>query len=345
VSLTVNPRFSKWADDAVQVPRLRLLILIGSAVRNRAGLVRRDCISVLKNISRTCVLIIVFYEISVKTLIVMLAASAPIFEQSTVSPVLPDHSATPNAVAIVGPSIAATERSWKARAHYTYTQRAEDRRLDSDGRVKSEEVDVSTITSIDGVPVEQPVEHNGLPPPVAEQRKYQEKVRKVKRETPAERTARLQAEENENTSLIHEIPLAFDFLLVGEESIDGRPAYILLATPHPGYSPRGKYGRMFSRVEGKLWVDKQDFGWVKVDAHVIEPLSMGLFLARVLPGSRVTMEQLRVGEGMWMPRHIEARANAKILLIKTLAIDKELTYTDYQPAQNGIDLPLRRGPQ
>jgi len=40
---------------------------------------------------------------------------------------------------------------------------------------------------------------------------------------------------------------------------------VLHATPHPGYQAHGKYGKMFSKVEGKLWVDKQNFGWIKVD--------------------------------------------------------------------------------
>ena len=268
----------------------------------------------------------------------ILVASAPLFAQGNVS--LPeDRSSAQDARAIIGPSIAATDRSWRARAHYTYTQRAEDRRLDSDGHVKSEEVDVSAITFVNGVPVEQPMEHNGAPPSVGEQRKYQEKVNKMKRETIAERNARLLQEEEDNASLIREVPVALDFAIIGEETVDGRPAYVLRATPHPGYSPRGKYGKMFSKVEGMLWVDKQDFGWVKADAQVIEPLSMGLFLARVLPGSHLTMEQTRIGDGVWMPKHIEARASARILFIKSLVIDRRLTYSDYRPTQTGLGSP------
>ncbi len=111
---------------------------------------------------------------------------------------------------------------------------------------------------------------------------------------------------------------------------------MLQAIPHPGYSAGGKYGDMFSRVKGKLWVDKEDFGWIKADGQVIQPFSIGLFLARVLPGSHITMEQVRVGDWIWMPKHVEIRAAAKIFFIKTLVIDKILTYSDYRPAQTGI---------
>jgi hypothetical protein len=139
------------------------------------------------------------------------------------------------------------------------------------------------------------------------------------------------------------VPQAFNFDLIGEEVVNGRPAYVLQATPRPGYRARGKYGGMFSKVKGKLWVDKEDFGWIKADGQVTQPFSIGLFLARVLPGSHITMEQTRIGDGFWMPRHIEIRAAAKILFIKSLIIDKVLSYSEYRPAQTGMTTTGRDG--
>jgi hypothetical protein len=272
-----------------------------------------------------------------KTLILTAVASVALLSQEHAAPVLPESA--PNARAIIGPSIAATDRSWRAREQYTYTERAEDRRLDSDGHVKSEDVDVSVVTFVNGIRVEELVEHNGMPPSAVEQRKYLEKVKKLKRETVAERAARVLIEQEDNASLIREVPLAFDFSLAGEDTVDGRPAWVLQATPHPGYQARGKYGKMFAKVEGKLWVDKEDFGWIKADARVVSPLSVG-FLARLQPGSRIIMEQTRVSEGMWLPKHIEARASARILFIKTLVIDRVLRYSAYQPAHAGPGSPL-----
>jgi hypothetical protein len=272
-----------------------------------------------------------------RTLIIMIAASTVSFAQVTGSAAQPqNHSMGPDVRAIVGLSIAATDRSWRARIHYTYLQRDEDRRLDSHGLVKSNDVEISTIIFVNGVPFEQLVEHNGLPPSRAEQRKQADQLNKLKRETREERVARLRQEEEDNTALIREVPRAFDFELIGEAVVDGRPAYVLQATPHAGYHARGKYGEMFPKVKGKLWVDKEDFGWVKADGQVIQPFSIGLFLARVLPGSHITMEQTRVGDGIWMPQHVEIRAAAKILFIKSLIIDKVLTYSGYRPAQTGI---------
>jgi hypothetical protein len=144
------------------------------------------------------------------------------------------------------------------------------------------------------------------------------------------------------------VPKAFDFQVVGKEVINGRAAYVLQATPHPGYHARGKYGNMFSKVAGKLWVDKRDFGWMKVDGQVNQPFSMGLFLARVLRGTHTTMEQTRVDGGIWMPERVEVRVAARIFFVKSLVIDRILTYSKYTLAEAGNEDPsfgsaIRRG--
>jgi hypothetical protein len=98
---------------------------------------------------------------------------------------------------------------------------------------------------------------------------------------------------------------------------------------------RGKYGKMLSKVDGKLWVDKQDFGWIKVDGQVTQAFSIGLFVARVQRGSHVIFEQTCVGDGVWVPKRIEVRASARILFLKSLDVNRILTYSDYRPATDG----------
>jgi hypothetical protein len=90
---------------------------------------------------------------------------------------------------------------------------------------------------------------------------------------------------------------------------------------------------MFSKVEGKVWVDKQDFGWIRVDAKVTEPISMGFFLARVQPGSHIVFEQTRIADGLWMPLHVEVKAEAKVLFIKNYVQEEKITFSEYRPAQ------------
>jgi len=272
-----------------------------------------------------------------RNVIIAFAAFAALFDLGDVGPVQAQNlSSGPDVHQIVESSIAATQRHWQERLHYTYIERDEDRRRDSAGRVTSEHVDVSRTILVNGVPFEQFVERDGRRPPSAkEERKQKEDLDKLKRETPEVRAERLRKQEVETASIVREVPMAFDFQLVGEEAVNGRPAYVLQATPHPGYHAQGKYSSMFSKVAGKLWVDKQDLGWIKVEGQVIHPFSMGLFLVKLLRGSQIKMEQTRVNEGIWMPERVEVQAVAKIFFVKSLSIDRVMAFSDYKLPQTG----------
>ena len=274
------------------------------------------------------------YRMEMLLVLVMVAASTALFAQSSGPDKPQNHASVLDARQIAGQSVAATERSWLARDHYIYTERVEDRRLDSLGQVKSENVDVTRMILVNGARFEQLMEHNGQLPSATDQGKIDEDLDKLKHETPDEQAARLRKDQ-ENRSFLRDVIEAFDFHLIGEEVVDGRPAYVLQAKPHPGYRARGKYGKMLSNVGGRLWIDKWDFGWIKVDGQVTQSFTMGLFVARVQRGSHVILEETCLGGGVWVPRRIEVRASARIFFLKSLDIDKILTYSDYRPAVDG----------
>jgi hypothetical protein len=266
--------------------------------------------------------------------LVMVMASTALFAQSSNSDRPLKQTSVADARQIVSPSVVATQRSWQARDHYTYLERDEDRRLNSEGQVKTENVDVTRMIVVNGARFEQLMEHNGQLPSAKEQKKSDDDLKKLSHETPDEQTARLRKDQD-NRAFLRDVLEAFDFRLIDEEMVSGRPAYVLQATPHPGYRAHGKYGKMFSKVEGKLWVDKQDFGWIKVDGQVTQSFSMGLFVARVQRGSHIILEQTSVGDGVWVPKRLEVRASARILFLKSLDIDRILTYSDYYPEADG----------
>lgn len=269
-------------------------------------------------------------------ILAIFAASSAVFAQTAgSSPAqFQNHANVLDARQIVKLSVAATERSWQARDQYAYMESDDDRRLNSLGKVKSENIDLNRVILVDGARFEQLVEHNGHPPSVEEQRKSDADLEELKHETPMERTIRLGKEE-ENRSFLDQVLLAFDFQLVAEEVVDGRLAYVLQATPHLGYNAHGKYGKIFSKVRGKLWVDKEDFGWIKVDGQVMQAFSMGLFVARVQRGSHISFEEMCVGRDVWVPSRLEVRASARIFFLKNLDIDRILTYSDYSRVMDG----------
>jgi hypothetical protein len=269
------------------------------------------------------------------TLLIAVAASSSLFAQNKGSDKPQNPTNVLDARQIVGQSLVAAEHSWQARNEYVYMERDEDRRLDSAGQVQSENVDVTRMTLVNGIRFEQLMEHNGQVPSAEDQKKSDQDAEKLKHETSEEQAERLRKDQ-ENRSFLHVLLEAFDFRLVGEETLAGRPTYVLEAMPHPGYHASGKYGKLLSRVQGKLWIDKQDFGWVKVDGEVTQSFSMGLFVARVQRGSHIVLEQTCLGDAVWAPKRLEVRASARILFLKSLELDRILTYSDYRAAADGV---------
>jgi hypothetical protein len=128
---------------------------------------------------------------------IIFAAAAALFGQSggSFGGQPRHHSILTDARQIIEPSVAVAERDWQARDRYAYMECDESRRLDSQGRVKSQDVDVSRIVLVNGAPFEQLVEHNGRPPTADERRKQIEKIEKQKHETAAERSVLLEKEQ------------------------------------------------------------------------------------------------------------------------------------------------------
>jgi hypothetical protein len=268
------------------------------------------------------------------TALLAVAASSALFAQSSGPDKPQNRVSIPDACLIIGQSIQATERSLEARDRSTFVERDQDRRLDSQGQLKSEKVDVTRMILVNGARFEQLVERNGQLPSAEEQKKIDQDFEKLKHETPEERTARL-GKERENRSFLRDLQEGFDFRLLGEEVLGGRPTYVLQVTPHAGYHAHGKYAKMFSQVEGKLWIDKSDFGWIKVEGQVTQSFSMGLFVARIQRGSRIVLEQTNVGDAVWVPQRLEVRGSARILFLKSLTVERIFTYSDYRLEADG----------
>ena len=59
----------------------------------------------------------------------------------------------------------------------------------------------------------------------------------------------------------------------------------------PRYEPPNNEAKVLTGMEGMLWIDKTTFQWVKVEATVIQPVSIAGFLAQVQPGTCFELEK------------------------------------------------------
>lgn len=233
---------------------------------------------------------------------------------------------------IVSQSIRNYERDWRAaRTNWAYTQT--DVAQSDDTQSDAMKVDVTEVTPLAGTPYERLVLKDGHPLTSAEQRKeerkYERALRQRENETSSERETRIRKYENER-GFVKDIPEAYNFKLLGEEVVDGRPTWVIGMTPRPEFTPSEPHGAMLGHIEGKLWIDKEEVQWAKAEAHVIDTIGIGWILARIVPGTRFTVEQTRVENGLWMPRRITIAGAAHVMMLLSKPIREEISYTGYR---------------
>jgi hypothetical protein len=239
---------------------------------------------------------------------------------------------------IVRRSVRADNRNDRLARNYTYKVLNVTQNLDSAGRVKATHSTVDEVLYIGGRQYLHPLEKDGKPLPSDEAKKEQAKFDRAAAEasrlSDAGRRKREEEEERSRAKRrerVQYIPDAFDFSLLGETPLNGRDAWQIRAAPRRDY--KGPYAFLLRNLEGTIWIDKRDYQWVKVEADTLGTISIGLFLARIGKGTRLSFENFRVNGEIWAAKHISLRASARVGLIKRLNADQELTFSDYRKFQ------------
>jgi hypothetical protein len=225
----------------------------------------------------------------------------------------------------------------KGQRDYTYIQREEEHKLDGHGGVKKSESRTSEVLEIYGEPVARLTAKDDKPLSADEAKKEEEKIQKIiderKNESDEHRRKRLEKEEKnreEGRKFVLEIADAFNFRLIGSEAIDGRDTWVLEGEPRPGYEPKQRGAKMLSKFKGRVWIDKAEAQWVKLDIVAIDTLSFGFVLARIHKGTRVLIELTKVNDEVWLPKHVQFHLDARIALFKGYNEDVEVSFRDYK---------------
>ena len=232
------------------------------------------------------------------------------------------------------------QANWLRMKDYTWNARQITRHLDSAGKLKSTDSEGWETVILFGKPYRKMTERNGAPLPASDQRKEQEKidrtVAELQRETPAQRATRLAAYQKERAKdrdFLRELPDAFNFKIEGEEKIDGRDTWIISASPNTAYQPKHGDAKAFRKIAGRIWIDKSEFQWVRIEAKTIDTISWGWCLARLNPGASLIFEQTRVNDEIWLPKREFVSGSGRLAVLKKLIEEQEITWSNYRKFQ------------
>jgi hypothetical protein len=225
----------------------------------------------------------------------------------------------------------------KRQRDYTYIDREVENKLDGKGQTKSTEVKTYEVLEIYGEQVQRLIAKDDKPLDAKEAAKEEEKIQKIidkrKNESDEERKKREEKavkEREDGRKFVREVADAYDFKLVGTEPVGGRDAWVIEGEPRPGFEPQMKEAKVLSKFRGRVWIDKGDLQLAKMEVEAIDTVSFGWVLARVHKGTRVMLEQTRVNDEVWLPRHLTFKLDARIALFKGYNLDGDQEYRDYK---------------
>ena len=241
---------------------------------------------------------------------------------------------------IVRRSVEIDRKNLEIARNYTYLERREDRELDGSGKVKNTEVQTSDVTLLEGSSYRRLVARNDRPLSPKEQQREEDKLRKSIEERRAEtaeqrklRIADWERRRQRQREPLKELPDAFDFRLAGEEALASGEVYVLDAMPKPGYKPQTPSAAYFPKVKARLWIDKNDYHWAKVEVETLDTISFGGFLVRLAKGTRLIVEQAHVNQEVWLLKSLTLQASARVALIMNVRREIIVTLSDYKKFQ------------
>jgi hypothetical protein len=225
----------------------------------------------------------------------------------------------------------------KRQRDYTYVERVEQHKLNGKGDITSTDTRTYDVMQIFNEQCRRLTAKNDQPLSAKDAAKEEEKIQKLidkrKNESDAQREKRLKEEEKdreETRQFVKEIADAYNFTMVGVESLDGRETLVIDGEPRPGFEPKRKEARILPKFRFRLWIDRSEKQWVKLDAQCIDTVSFGLFLARIHKGSRIVIDTTRINDEVWLPRHVAVHVDVRLALLKNFNVEQEITYRDYK---------------
>jgi len=249
----------------------------------------------------------------------------------------------PNVEEIVKKSVAVNDASWKAAPNYSYNEQDVSMKLDDSGGVVSKQQKMYRVLMINGSPYNELIRLDGEPLSVTqkaqEQSKLKAEVKRRNHETKSATQARIEKYKSgraEEHLLMTQMTSAFHFKYAGEEVVRGHTCYVLDALPKPDYQPPVEKARVLTGMNGRMWIDKATYNWVRVTAKVIKPVEFGYFIAKVRPGTQFELNQDPIEGNVWLPVHFSQAVNARVLGFYGIRTREEEHYSGYRRAETAL---------
>lgn len=208
--------------------------------------------------------------------------------------------------------------------------------FDGEGKVKKTERSLYSRYPLFGAVYDELIQKDGRP--LTEEETRDERKRKDKFiEEVQERVAEGNTPQPENE---RQVRFDSDFMsryrtrLTGEQIVRNHSCWVIFFEPREGKLPvNRRMDEALNRSTGKLWISQDDFGLVRVEFEMKEPIR---YLAGLLATVRNTAGRLefeRIEDDVWLPVDFELSLDLRILF-KNIRRNIRMSWRDYRRADS-----------
>lgn len=119
-------------------------------------------------------------------------------------------------------------------------------------------------------------------------------------------------------------------ILYSTEPQAPRLRWVFEGDPRPGFKPKTRQAQILSKFKGRVWIDKQEEQWVKIDGTAIDTISLGFGLAGIHTGTQAVIELTKVNDEVWLSKRVRFHVDVRLALLKNYNEDVDQTFYDYK---------------
>ena len=205
------------------------------------------------------------------------------------------------------------------------------RQLDKAGKETERHSETHDVIGLEGSTYSKLILRDDKPLTPAEQKREDSRLaqetERRRKETPEQRRNRLFSTSYNLMFQAERMKDLYDLRYVGDETVDGRAAYIVEGMPKPGLRPATANDKELLNYKVRAWIDQQDYVAGRVELEVIGDHS------RMQKGTIIDALDSRNDAGVWLSKEVHARF--RLRLVKTVEVrgDTIETYSDYHRFQ------------
>ncbi len=197
--------------------------------------------------------------------------------------------------------------------------------LDKNGIVKEHSDETFQMVLLDGHAFLRLIAKDAKPLVAEERRKQAERENQYRQE----RRRKSDDKKDDRLKVDDQFLSHFQFEVVGREVLNGRPSYVVTVLPKRGnFSARNNAEKVFTHMQGRVWVDAGDSTLVKCDLHLAEPTSFYGILGSVRQID-LMLQRRWVEDKTWVFEKLHYTLDAR-RLFTTIHMRQDSEYSDFK---------------